>query len=559
MDTAWQKELEASFPYVETEDQLAAIDAVKADMQRAKPMDRLVCGDVGFGKTEVALRAAFKAVQDGKQVAVLVPTTVLAQQHFNTFVRRLGSYPIKIDMLSRFRTAAEKRKLHVAMAEGDADIVIGTHGLVAEGVKFRDLGLLIIDEEQRFGIKDKDRLKKLRANVDVLTLTATPIPRTLYLGLSGVRDVSRIETPPVDRLPIITHVGPADDHTIQQAIRRELDRDGQVFVVHNRVQTLGFTEERIRRLVPEASIAGAHGQMEERKLAQVMNAFSDGKYQVLVCTNIIESGLDIPNANTIIIDRADMFGLGELYQLRGRVGRSNVQAYAYFLHERRTRLTDEARDRLETMREAKGIGAGYMIAMRDLELRGAGDMLGTRQSGQVHAVGLDLYTRLLSREISTLRALRDGTTPPEPEKRPLTIDLPLTVGLPESYVPDAMLRVQLYRRVASLDNEPKIQAFEEELADRFGKLPAAVQNLTFQARLKLHAEKFGAQSITSEGNRFTVRADLIEKMNSAALRIVLGEDGNIGRRQISWLRAGTPDLWKKKLMDVIEWMARSFS
>lgn len=554
-DTAWQHELEASFPFVETDDQLRAIEAVKEDMRRPRPMDRLVCGDVGFGKTEVALRAAFKAVQDGKQVAVLVPTTVLAQQHWTTFSRRLLSYPMKVEMLSRFRTAAEKRKIHDGLREGKIDIVIGTHGLVSESTTFKDLGLLIIDEEQRFGIRDKERLKKLRSSVDVLTLTATPIPRTLYLGLTGIRDISKIETPPVDRLPIISYVGPADDSVIQQAIRRELDRDGQVFIVHNRVQTLGVLQERLSRLVPEATMTVAHGQMEERKLAAAMTAFSEGKFQILLCTNIIESGLDISNANTIIIDRADMFGLGELYQLRGRVGRSSIQAYAYFLHDKRGKLTQESRDRLETMREAKGIGAGYMIAMRDLELRGAGDMLGPKQSGQVQTVGLDLYTRLLSREVGKLRAVRDGTAIPGPEIKPITIDLPLTVGLPESYVPDAMLRVQMYRRVGSLDSEAKIQAFEEELTDRFGKMPIAAQNLTFQARLKLLADKFGAQSITSEGNRFTVRADAIENLDQARLRLLVGPEGIIGRKQLSFLRSGTADQWKKKLMDIIERLA----
>jgi transcription-repair coupling factor (superfamily II helicase) len=554
-DSNWQNELEASFAYVETDDQLKAIQEVKADMERARPMDRLICGDVGFGKTEVALRAAFKAVQDGKQVAVLVPTTVLAQQHWTTFSKRLASYPIRVEMLSRFRTAAEKRKVREGLRDGNIEIVIGTHGLVSEGVQFKDLGLVIIDEEHRFGIKDKERLKKLRTSVDVLTLSATPIPRTLYLGLTNIRDISRIETAPAERLPIITHVGANDDNIIQQAIRRELDRDGQVFFVHNRVQTIGLLQQKLERLIPEARMAVAHGQMEERKLARVMSDFADGKTDILLCTNIIESGLDIPNANTIVVDRADHFGLGELYQLRGRVGRSTTQAYAYFLHDKRTRMTDDARERLETMREAAGLGAGYMIAMRDLELRGAGDMLGPKQSGQVASVGLDLYTRLLAREVGTLRAMRDGTAPPNEEAKPMTIDLPLAVGLPESYIPEATLRVQMYRRVASLDSEAKIVAFEDELQDRFGKLPPAALNLTYQARLKLAASKFSAQSITTESNRFTIRAETIEQIPRARLELLLGESGLIGRKQLSFLRSGTPDEWKAKLMDVVTRMA----
>lgn len=563
-DTPWQVELESSFPFIETEDQLQAIQDVKADMEQPRPMDRLIVGDVGFGKTEVALRAAFKATQDGKQVAVLVPTTVLAQQHWNTFSSRLASFPVKVEMLSRFRTPAEKREVLEGLRNGTVDIVIGTHALLGKEVKFKDLGLLIIDEEHRFGVAAKEKLKKLRTEVDVLTLTATPIPRTLYLGLSGVRAISRIETPPAERLPIISFVGPWDDIIVQQAIRRELDRDGQVFFVHNRVQTIHLMEQKLRRLVPEANIAVAHGQMDERELAKVMRRFADGHLaagatgggiDVLLCTNIIESGLDIPNANTIIIDHADHFGLAELYQLRGRVGRSAIQAYAYFLYDRGSRMTDEARERLETLRETAGIAAGYSIAMRDLELRGAGDVLGPKQSGHIAAVGFDLYTRLLAQQVQRLRALRDGTLPPPEEPKAVTIDLPLTVGLPESYIGDTSLRVQLYRRAASLDSDDKIVEFEEELADRFGKLPPAARNLMYQLRLKLIAEKLGAQSIITEGNRFTIRADAIEKMPPARLRRALGGDALIGRRQVSFPRSGTPDQWKQRLMDAVKALA----
>ncbi|MBX7212800.1 MAG: transcription-repair coupling factor [Thermoflexales bacterium] len=550
-DSTWQRALESSFPYVETDDQLAAIEAVKADMRSDRPMDRLICGDVGFGKTEVALRAAFKAVQDGKQVAVLVPTTVLAQQHYNTFKRRLAAFPVGIEMLSRFRTPAEKARVLERMRGGDVDIVIGTHGLVAERAQFADLGLLVIDEEQRFGLTAKEKLKKLKVGVDVLTLTATPIPRTLHLGLSGVREISLIETPPAERLPIISYVGPFEDAVLQQAIQRELDRDGQVFVVHNRIATLHLLEQKVRRLAPDARIASAHGQMPERALSRIMQAFSDGDTDILVSTNIVESGLDIPNANTIIIDQADHFGLAELYQLRGRVGRSSTQAYAYFFHDRRAQLTEDARERLNTLREAAGIGAGYMIAMRDLELRGAGDLLGPKQSGHVSSVGLDLYTRLLAHEVKTLRAMRDGGPLPVEASKPITIDLPISVELPDRYVGGENLRLQLYRRVASLDDEAAVVAFEEELADRFGKLPLSALNLTYQARLKIAAGAFGAQSITTDGNRIVIRADAIERIPRLKLERLLGEDAIIGRRQVTYSRSGTPEQWKARLMAIV--------
>ncbi len=554
-DTPWQAELEASFPYVETEDQMRAIAEVKADMESPRPMDRLICGDVGYGKTEVALRAAFKAVQDGAQVAVLAPTTVLAQQHWVTFLRRMASYPVTIEVLSRFRSPAEKREVLEKLEEGSVDIVIGTHALLSNRVRFKQLGLLIIDEEQRFGVKAKEKLKQLRTSVDVITLTATPIPRTLYFSLSGIRSISRIETPPAERLPIISYIGPFDEAIVQQAIQRELDRDGQVFFVHNRINSIYLVEQKLRRLIPEATLAVAHGQMDEKRLARVMSDFADGKIDILLCTNIVENGLDIPNANTIIVDRADHFGLAELYQLRGRVGRSTTQAYGYFLYDRKSRMTPEARERLNTLREIAGLGAGYLIAMRDLELRGAGDILGPKQSGHVSSIGLDLYTRLLSREISVLRALRDGAALPEPEPQPVTIDLPLTVGLPESYVGDSTLRVQLYRRIASLDTEEKVRQFEDELADRFGKLPQPALNLTYQARLKLHATALGAQSITTEGNRFVVRADAIEKLDRAAVERLLGEGCIVGRRQLSFARSGPAEIWKARLMDVMARLA----
>ncbi|MDW8395365.1 MAG: transcription-repair coupling factor [Anaerolineae bacterium] len=551
-DTPWQTEMEASFPFIETEDQLRAIQEVKADMESPRPMDRLVVGDVGFGKTEVALRAAFKAVQDGRQVAVLVPTTVLAQQHWNTFSRRLASYPVRVEMLSRFCTPAEKRQVLAGLADGSVDIVIGTHALLSKDVTFKNLGLLIVDEEHRFGVAAKERLKQVRTEVDVLTLTATPIPRTLYLGLSGIRPISRIETPPAERLPVITFVGAWDEAIVRQAIRRELDRDGQVFFVHNRVQTIGTIQSLLARLVPEARIVIAHGQMDERELARAMTRFAEGGADILLCTNIIESGLDIPNANTLIVESADHFGLAELHQLRGRVGRSNMQAYAYFFYDRRGRITDEARQRLETLRESSGLGAGYAVALRDLELRGAGDLLGSKQSGHISAVGFDLYTRLLAQEVARLRALRDGTPPPPETPKAVTIDLPLNVGLPEDYVGDAQLRVQLYRRAAELDSEAAIRAFEEELEDRFGKLPPPARNLTFQLRLKLLANALGATSITTEGGRITIRAEVLSRMDPNRLQLIVGQGGLVGRTQVSFLRSGTPDQWKQRLVFVLE-------
>ncbi|GIV94809.1 MAG: hypothetical protein KatS3mg056_3518 [Chloroflexus sp.] len=394
-DNEWQRELEASFPYLETDDQLRAIAEVKADMEKPTPMDRLVCGDVGFGKTEVALRAAFKAVQDGKQVAILVPTTVLAQQHFDTFRKRMAAFPVTVEMLSRFRSPKEQDAIIRDLARGKIDIIIGTHRLLSSDVIFRDLGLVIIDEEQRFGVRHKERLKLMRTEVDVLTLTATPIPRTLHMALAGIRDLSVIDTPPEDRIPIKTYVVPTDDHLIQEVIRRELEREGQVYVVHNRVQSIYHVAERLRRLVPEARIAVGHGQLAERELEQVMIDFFEGRYDVLVCTTIIESGLDVPNANTIIIDDATNYGLAQLYQLRGRVGRGATRAYAYLLYNAARVMTNDARLRLEAIQEATELGAGFRIAMRDLEIRGAGNLLGAEQSGHIAAVGFDLYSRLL--------------------------------------------------------------------------------------------------------------------------------------------------------------------
>ena len=416
-DAPWQHELEASFPYVETEDQLVAIEAVKHDMEQPRPMDRLICGDVGYGKTEVALRAAFKAIMDGKQVAVLVPTTVLCQQHYTNFSRRLAAFPVTVGTLSRFQTPSNQDRTISGLATGSIDLVVGTHRLLSKDVAFRDLGLLIVDEEQRFGVAHKERIKQLRTEVDVLTLTATPIPRTLHMSLTGVRDLSTIETPPEERLPVKTFVGEFDESLIRQAILRELDRNGQIYFVHNRVQGIQQIAARVQKIVPEASVAIGHGQMPEKELSAVMLAFAEGNYDILVCTSIIESGLDIPNANTIIINRADQFGLAQLYQLRGRVGRSAVRAYAYLLVDKYKTLTEDARRRLEAIQEASELGAGFRIAMEDLEIRGAGELLGARQHGHISAVGFDLYTRLLAQAVAEAR---EQATKDEDERRTMT-------------------------------------------------------------------------------------------------------------------------------------------
>jgi len=551
-DTPWQVELEAGFPYFETEDQLRAIEDVRADMEKPKPMDRLICGDVGYGKTEVALRAAFKAVMDGKQVAVLVPTTVLAQQHHATFRQRLAPFPVEVEMLSRFRSRAEQRKILEKLLTGWVDIVIGTHRLLQKDVAFKDLGLLIIDEEQRFGVTHKEKLKQMRTEVDVLTMTATPIPRTLYMALTGVRDISVIETPPEERLPVTSYVGEYNAQLVRRALLRELERGGQVFYVHNRVQTIRTVCRRLEKLVPEASFAVAHGQMREADLEKVMLRFVAGEIDVLVCTSIVESGLDIPNVNTLIVERADRFGLAQLYQLRGRVGRGAQRAYAYFFYDRVTRLTPEARQRLETIREASELGAGYTIAMRDLEIRGAGDILGTRQSGHIAAVGFDLYTRLLKRAVQEQRARREGRpVPPEPLGS-IRIDLPIPVRLPEEYVPDVRLRLQMYRRLAELNSMAQIDEMEQEMADRFGPLPTPAKNLLYQLRLKALARDAGVGAIGVEKGRLALRSGRGDYADRERLRRALGGRVSVSRRDV-WLPQ-RPD-WREELVTILKEMA----
>ena len=573
-DAAWQHELEASFPYVETEDQLVAIEAVKQDMEQARPMDRLICGDVGYGKTEVALRAAFKAVMDGKQVAILVPTTVLAQQHYTNFSRRLAAFPVSVDMLSRFQTPSQQDRVLSGLANGSVDMVIGTHRLLSNDVAFKDLGLLIVDEEQRFGVAHKERIKQLRTEVDVLTLTATPIPRTLHMSLTGVRDLSTIDTPPEERLPIKTFVGDFDETLVRQAILREIDRNGQVFFVHNRVQGIEQIAAKLAKIVPEVRIAIAHGQMPERELSAVMLAFAEGDYDVLVCTSIIESGLDIPNANTIIINRADMFGLAQLYQLRGRVGRSAVRAYAYLLVDKYKALSEDARRRLEAIQEASELGAGFRIAMHDLEIRGAGELLGARQHGHIAAVGFDLYTRLLAQAVNEARENDDRTTGVEDEGRqsrrqesgrsssvvrhslaedPLAptvqLDLNLPARIPESYVPEAALRLQLYRRLAGLTALDAVDELAHEFADRFGPVPEEVRNLLFVVQIKVLAINAGVEAIGFEEGQLLIKCVRLETLDRNALQERLKNQGvsaRVARRAI-WLEMREGREWREDL------------
>jgi transcription-repair coupling factor (superfamily II helicase) len=521
-DTPWQQEMEASFPYEETVDQLRASAEMKADMEREQPMDRLVVGDVGYGKTEVALRGAFKATQDGKQVAVLVPTTVLAAQHHATFSQRFAAFPLEVRILSRFVPAKEQAVTIAGLADGTVDIVIGTHRLLSKDVRFKDLGLVVVDEEQRFGVAAKERLKQLRREVDVLTLSATPIPRTLNLAMAGIRDLSVIETPPEDRLPIQTRVAEASAGLVRDAILRELDRGGQVFYVHNRVETIEAQAEQLRRLLPDARFVVGHGQMPEGALEKVMIAFADGAADVLVCTTIIESGLDIPNANTIIIDRADTLGLAQLYQLRGRVGRSARRAYAYLLYRRRERLSDEARKRLQAIFNASELGAGFQIALSDLEIRGAGNILGGEQSGHMAAVGFDLYSRMLAEAVEEQKAKREGRAPII-EAPQAVIDLPVDAHLPDDYVPDEAQKLELYRRLAKARTAGDLASFRQEVTDRFGPMPASVSRLVEVAELRLVAEAAGIWSISREEGWLVFRfgASLTRSM---AMRL-LGDGG----------------------------------
>jgi transcription-repair coupling factor (superfamily II helicase) len=490
-DTPWQAELEQSFPFEETPDQITAIAEVKEDMESGEPMDRLVFGDVGFGKTEVALRAAFKAIQDGKQVALLVPTTLLAQQHHQTFSERFAPYPMRVEVLSRFLTPRQQQEVVAGLASGEVDLVIGTHRLLSEDIRFRDLGLLVVDEEQRFGVAAKDRIKERRTSVDVLTLTATPIPRTLEMALTGIRKVSRIATPPEDRHPILTFVGPYDSQTVAAAIRREMLREGQVFYVHNRIESIDAALARLRSLVPEARYAMAHGRMNEGQLEQVMLDFWSGAHDVLVATTIIESGLDLPQVNTLIVERADLLGLAQLYQLRGRVGRSSQRAYAYLFHPPAMALGEDAYRRLEAVGEFGDLGSGFQLAMRDLEIRGAGSILGKVQSGHISAVGFDLYVALVAEAVAGLR----GEEAPEPPPSEVRIDLPVDAHLPEDYVADQAARLEAYRRLAAAASQEAVDDVVAEWQDRFGPLPARAGALIDIARLRVEALRVGLTEV----------------------------------------------------------------
>jgi len=554
-DTPWQREVEDAFPYVETPDQLTTIAQVKEDMERSTPMDRLVCGDVGYGKTEIALRAAFKAISDGMQVAILVPTTVLAQQHYVTFSERLSPYPLTVEVLSRFRTNQEQRAVVEGLASGSVDICIGTHRLLQKDVAFKNLGLVIVDEEHRFGVAHKERFKQMRAQVDVLTLTATPIPRTLNMALSGIRDMSTMETPPEERLPIKTYVSEYSDDLIREAILRELDRSGQVYFVHNRIYNIESVAETIRRLVPEATVAIGHGRMHEEQLEDVMDSFSKGEADVLVCTTIIESGLDLPNVNTLIIDRADTFGLAQLYQLRGRIGRGAHRAYAYFLVPRGRSITETAQKRLETILAATELGAGFRIAMKDLEIRGAGQVLGAQQSGQIHAVGYDLYSQLLTQAVEEAKAGGRVAELPEEEPKEIVLSLHLPARIPVHYIDDLSTRLSLYQRLNHVRSLDDIRQLQDEMWDRFGPLSRDVHNLMYTVRVRLLAQNAGVESVNKEQRTVTIR--LRDDVGGAgpALERELGPHVRVGNRLLHLELRRLDRPWGQALIELLEGLA----
>jgi len=551
-DTLWQKELEASFPYVETPDQMEAIEAVKADMESARPMDRLVCGDVGYGKTEIALRAAFKAVMDSKQVAIMVPTTILAQQHMSTFSDRLKTFPVKVAVLSRFCSAREQVDVITGLAEGSIDICIGTHRMLQKDVRFKDLGLVIIDEEQRFGVVHKEHFKKMRQSVDVLTLSATPIPRTMHMALSGIRDMSTIETPPESRLPVITHVGEYNGRLVREALLRELERDGQAFLVHNRVHSINELASKVAELAPEARISVAHGRMEEDKLEDIMSEFMLGKSDVLVTTTIIESGLDMPNVNTLIVDNADKMGLTQLYQLRGRVGRGANAAYAYFLFDSGKSLTDQAIERLKVIARATELGAGYAIAMKDLEIRGAGNLLGVEQSGNIATVGFSYYCQLLEEAVEEIKARREGRTlPKKVEPAGVTIDLKIPAFIPDHYIENTRTRFNIYHRLAGMVTAQEVCAISEEMIDRFGDMPEEVTNLLYVVELRQSAVAAGIESIVRDGENVTVSCGDRDIKNADKI-IALGNRAvRRGNRQIKIDTEIAGHSWKKLLKELV--------
>ncbi|MDQ3549138.1 MAG: transcription-repair coupling factor, partial [Chloroflexota bacterium] len=526
-DSSWDIELTESFPFRETLDQQKAIDDVKHDMETPRPMDRLVCGDVGYGKTEVALRAAFKAINDGTQVAILVPTTILALQHYNTFRERLAAFPVKVEMLSRLRTKPEQALITEGLASGAIDIVVGTHRLLQRDVNFKNLGLLVVDEEQRFGVSHKEHIKRARTEVDVLTMTATPIPRTLHMALTGVRDLSLITTPPQDRVPIRTFVTPTSDAVIRESILREVARGGQVYVVHNRVQSIHRLSDHLKELVPEATFAVAHGQMDEKDLERIVLAFIRHEFDVLICTTIIESGVDIPNANTIILDNAHALGLTQMYQLRGRVGRGTHRAYAYLLYPPNTPLSVEALERLEAIQEATELGAGFQVALRDMEIRGAGNILGGEQSGHIAAVGFDLYTRMLAHAVEEVRA---GHPIAEPEE--VSLDIAVDAGISEDYISDEQVRLDTYRRIASAQNERALRDLDNELADRFGPVPDAAARLFELVRLRHRASRLGLVGIIERAGDIVIRPVIGSRLDQQQLRRQLGVGVRVTPNQV---------------------------
>ena len=535
VDTTWQKELENSFPFVETVDQQATIDEVKRDMEKPNPMDRIVCGDVGYGKTEIAVRAAFKAVQDGKQVAILVPTTLLVQQHFNTFSTRYSGFPIRLAALSRFNTVRESKEIISNLKSGVVDVVIGTHRLLSKDVEFRDLGLLVVDEEQRFGVEHKEELKKARTNVDVLSMSATPIPRTLEMAITGIREMSNITTPPEERHPVLTYVGPYDDKQVSAAIHRELLRDGQVFYIHNRVESIELVSEKIKSLVPGIKIGIAHGQMNEKLLEDVILAFWNREYDLLLCTTIIESGIDIPNANTLIVDRSDLFGLSQLHQLRGRVGRSRERAYAYFLYPTEQPISELAHDRLTTIATNTDLGAGMQVALKDLEIRGAGNLLGGEQSGHIAEVGFDLYMRMVADAVDEFKS---GYFEDKPKKQDCKIELPLDAHLPTDYVDSERLRLDIYRRLADAASYEVLTEIEEELVDRFGPLPIPAKELIAVASLRLLAKNLEIADISMVGKN--LRLSPVDLAESGQIKLSRLYPGSIYKNASQTLLVSRP-------------------
>ena len=514
-DTLWQREFEEMFPFEETEDQLLAIEAAKKDMESTKIMDRLICGDVGYGKTEIAIRIAFKAVQEGKQVVYLVPTTILAQQHYNTFVQRMKDFPVRVDLMCRFKTPAEQKKTITDLQKGLVDILIGTHRVLSDDIKFKDLGLLIIDEEQRFGVTHKEKIKKMKENVDVLTLTATPIPRTLHMSLIGIRDMSVLEEAPMDRMPIQTYVMEYNEEMVREAISREMARGGQVYYVYNRVNDIDEVTNRVAKLVPEANVAFAHGQMQERQLEKIMYAFINGEIDVLVSTTIIETGLDISNANTMIIHDADQMGLSQLYQLRGRVGRSNRTAYAFLMYKKNKMLKEVAEKRLHAIREFTDLGSGFKIAMRDLEIRGAGNLLGAEQHGHMQAVGYDLYCKMLDEAVKEEKGIK------QQEDFETTIDLEVNAFIPPKFIPNEFQKLDVYKRIAAIESQEEYEDMMEELLDRFGDPPKAVQNLLMIANLKAMAHKAYIREIKQSGQSVKISMFERAKVNPAGFPPIL--------------------------------------